>query len=425
MLQKESGLDRIVDQSVTKKPNFVDASGIRLITDEGKVYLDGVSGTFNLALGYNHPRVVRAIQSQVAKFSHISSSLKHDHVELLKQKLIEYAPKEITTGWFRDITGSTANECAIKIAQKYTRKTDVISFFMSHHGQTNMMTAFSGNAFRRKNFPEAVSPHSIKIPGPYHYQYANMKSADNGLSQIDQFIQYASSGNVACIILEPIMGNGGNIMPPPHYFQNISKYCKENNILIIADEVQTGIGRTGHMYASEVLGLEPDLIVLGKGLGGIGIPVAAVLMKNQYDILESFEHSFTSGANMLSIIAAITTLDVIKEEKLLENVQKNEGHLKESLEILQKKYPQICDVRGMGYMWGIEFRDSKGNEDSEIVNKIIDYAFKNHQLILRGSRYGFGNVLKVRPALIANSVDINEIIFKLDQSLEGVLSHEK
>lgn len=405
--------------------NFVDARGLYLISDNGDLYLDAVSGTFNLTLGYNHPRVVKAIQDQVQKFSHISSSLKNDHVELLRNKLVQYAPPGIESGWFRDITGSTANECAIKIAQKYTGKTDVISFFMSHHGQTSLMTAFSGNAFRRESSPVCVSGYSIKIPGPYHYHHSKTTARDFGLSQIDQFIHYASSGKVACLLAEPIMGNGGNIMPPPGYFEALSSYCKKNHILIIADEVQTGIGRTGHMYASESLGLSPDIMVLGKGLGGIGIPVAAVLMKSKLDILEQYEHSFTSGANMLSITAALTTLQVIEEEDILENVKNNESVLKEKLTALKQKYPQIYDVRGMGYMWGIEFRDDDGNEDAKIVSQIIAQAYTTQRLILRGSRYGMGNVLKIRPSLIATQSDIDEIYTKLDKAISGVLNNEE
>lgn len=403
---------------------FKYGKGIKLITEEGDEYLDAASGTFNLALGYNHPYVVDKIKQQVDELTHMSSSFTEPYVTEVLDKLIDLAPDGIDSGWMRDITGSTANECAVKIAQKATGATDVISLFFSHHGQTQFATGISGNAFRRRKFTNSNVGNGIHIPAPYCYRcHYKAKYPDCGflcVEAINDHIEYASSGSVAAMIIEPILGNGGNIIPPEGYFQRLRKLCDEHNMVLIADEVQTGIGRTGYMFASELFDIKPNIITLAKGLGGIGVPVAAVLMESDLQVLEKHEHSFTSGSNMLSLTAANSTLDVVSDPVLLADVRRKGVILGDMLNRLSQKYKCIGDVRGIGLMWGIEIVDKNGEPDSKKTNAIIDLAFKNHKLILRGSRYGFGNVVKVRPALIVSDDEMAEIVEKLDQVLASV-----
>ncbi|WP_410985041.1 aspartate aminotransferase family protein [Bacillus cereus] len=403
---------------------FKYGKGIKLITEEGDEYLDAASGTFNLALGYNHPYVVDKVKQQVDELTHMSSSFTEPYVTEVLEKLIDLAPDGIDSGWMRDITGSTANECAVKIAQKATGATDVISLFLSHHGQTQFATGISGNAFRRRKFTNSNVGNGIHIPAPYCYRcHYKAKYPDCGflcVEAINDHIEYASSGSVAAMIIEPILGNGGNIIPPEGYFQRLRKLCDEHNMVLIADEVQTGIGRTGYMFASELFDIKPNIITLAKGLGGIGVPVAAVLMESDLQVLEKHEHSFTSGSNMLSLTAANSTLDVVSDPVLLADVRRKGVILGDMLNRLSQKYKCIGDVRGIGLMWGIEIVDKNGEPDSKKTNAIIDLAFKNHKLILRGSRYGFGNVVKVRPALIVSDDEVAEIVEKLDQVLASV-----
>ncbi|MDQ5920096.1 MAG: hypothetical protein QG673_152 [Pseudomonadota bacterium] len=410
-----------------EKINFTNANRLHLISNTGQKYIDACSGTFNLALGYNHPKVIDAVTKQMQKFSHLSSNFETEERGQLLQALLKDAPEGIDRVWFRDITGSTANECAVKMAQKATGKNGIISFFGSHHGQTVYTTALSGNAFRRSGLPVAInSQDTIKVPAPYCYRcpYKLNPATCNTqcVEAINDFIDYASADNIAAVIIEPIMGNGGNIVPPAKVFKSLNKLAKERNIAIIADEVQTGIGRLGHKYGSEVLGLKPDIIALAKGLGGVGIPVAAVVMKSKFDNLKSFEHSFTSGANMISLVGALSTLNVLEEEKIYANVLNHEGLIESSLLKLKDKYKQVGDVRGKGYMWGIEINDLEGNvANKNTIDSIIETSFAN-QLIVRPSRYGFGNVIKVRPSLIANAEEIEEIMTKLDKTLSTTIS---
>lgn len=410
-------------QTLTKD-RFRYGKGIRLIDDSGNEYLDGVSGTFNLSLGYNHPHVVEKVQEQVGNLTHMSSTFTEPYVDEVLAHLVEYAPNGIDAGWMRDITGSTANECATKIAQKYTGSTDIISLFLSHHGQTQFATGISGNAFRRKKFPNSAVPNSLHVPAPYCYRCPFNSSQPNCgfqcIEAISDQIEYASSGSIACMIIEPILGNGGNIIPPDGYFQRLRKLCDEHNMILIADEVQTGIGRTGYMFASELFDIKPDMITLAKGLGGIGVPVAAVLMQSRLDVLEKHEHSFTSGSNLISVTAAKSTLEVVSEPGFLDEVKLKGEILGDLLGELTMKYRSIGEARGVGLMWGLEIVDSDGAPDVAKANAIIERAFSDQQLILRGSRYGFGNVVKVRPSLTVTEEEIAQIVDRLDSVLKSV-----
>ncbi|MGN9170479.1 MULTISPECIES: aspartate aminotransferase family protein [Paenibacillus] len=403
------------------KERFRYGKGITLIDDSGKEYLDGVSGTFNLSLGYNHPHVVSKVQEQVANLAHMSSSFTEPYVEEVLDHLIQYAPNGIDAGWMRDITGSTANECAVKLAQKYTGATDIISLHLSHHGQTQFATGISGNAFRRKNFPNSTAAYSLHVPAPYCYRCPFNSSPDkcghHCIEAISDAIEYASSGSVACMIIEPILGNGGNIIPPAGYFKRLRQLCDEHGMILIADEVQTGIGRTGYMFASELFDIQPDIITLAKGLGGIGVPVAAVLMQSRLDVLEKHEHSFTSGSNLISVTAAKSTLEVVSEPGFLEAVRSKGNLLGSLLTEIADKHDCIGEARGVGLMWGLEIVDEDDGPDAVKSNGIIDRAFEEQQLILRGSRYGYGNVVKVRPSLTATEDEIVEIVKRLDTVL--------
>lgn len=388
--------------------------GIYLYVD-GEKYIDCASGTFNLALGYSADEIIEAVDNQLHRCAHLSSVFTHEKSKEIFELLREFLPEQIDDFWFRDIIGSTANECAIRIAQKATGKSDVMSLFLSHHGQSVLTTGISGNAFRRKSFSLSQA-NSIKIPAPdcYNCFYSQSKEDCDYLcaTRMEEFIEYASSGQVAAFIIEPILGNGGNIVPDTRYFKKIREICDKHDILIIADEVQTGFGRTGTFFATNGFAkdLRPDIITFAKGAGGIGIPVAGVLMRKELNVLEAWEHSTTSGANPLALAAIESTIKYIKKHNILDNVNKQSKLLKKGLETLEKKYPFIFNVKGKGLMFAFDFANRKS------VDLFIEIA-KEQGLIVRASRYSFGLSIKVRPPLIVTENEIYEILEKLELSL--------
>lgn len=398
--------------------------GLWLTTVDGTRLLDAASGTFNLPLGYSHPHVVAAVKSQAARVAHVSSAFSKPLGDVLAERLLAHAPEHLNRSWIRDVTGSTANECAVKIAQVATGRRQVVSFFLSHHGQTMATTAMSGNAFRRARFPATATAEALVVPGAYCHRCFYGKSYPSCdtlcATRIEDFLEFASSGSVAAVLVEPVLGNGGNIVPPPEFFQEVRRVCDRHGIILIADEIQTSLGRTGHMFASEALGLEPDIITLAKGLGGIGLPIGAVLMREELDVLEAYEHSFTSGASLLGLAAAHATLDILEEPEFLQAVRDNGELIERELKQMAAELPVVSDVRGVGYMWGVELSRPDGSPDAAFTNAVIRTAERDHALILRGSRYGYGNVVKVRPALIATKADLLEITGRLRLALLDV-----
>ncbi|PHM74512.1 aspartate aminotransferase family protein [Xenorhabdus kozodoii] len=381
--------------------------GPYLIID-GEKYIDAASGTFNLPLGYTHDRMTEKLKQQIDRCTHLSSAYTREMSQYILSKLLKYTPEGVDHIWLRDVSGSGAVECAIRIAQKSTGRSGVISLFLAHHGQSLATAQISGNAFRIKDFHINIEG-SIKVPAPASVLAGQAQPSEEQFVDLEQFIQLGSNDNIACLIIEPIQGNGGNTVFPVAFYRKIREICRQHGIIIIADEVQTGFGRTGTFFASTgyAKALEPDIIVFAKGAGGIGIPTGGVLMRHSLDILESFEHSSTSGANPLSLVALNEIIDIIEDDHILENVQQNEAYLREGLLKLQGRYSDITGVRGVGYMYGFD------TPSPEFAAQVIATANRHH-LILRGSRYGKGRAIKVRPPLICTQEHLAEILHKLE-----------
>lgn len=390
--------------------------GVYLYDADGNRYLDCASATFNLSLGYSHPAVIAAMKDQLDKVVHLTSSYQSDPINGLVQRLVETSPANLTRVHPKVSGGSSANEGAIKMAQHATGKSEVITLFRSHVGQTMMMASMSGNAFRREPFP-LLYPGSLQVPDPYCFRcFYGQNKETCGLmcvDRIDDFIEYASSGRVAAVLIEPISGNGGNIMPPDGYMQKLRAFCDEHDIALIFDEIQTGIGRTGHMFAAQHFGVEPDAITTAKGLGGSGAQVAAILTNDRLSGLPAHHHSFTYGSNLLAAAAANVTLDIVRQPEFLANVRSTGDYILERLRDMQLRYPAIGDVRGVGLMIGFEMCEPDGKPAVKLTNHLASAAM-DHGLILRTSRYGYGNVLKIRPPLILTMAQAEEICDKLE-----------
>jgi 4-aminobutyrate aminotransferase-like enzyme len=406
----------------TLDSTLVHGEGIYVYDAEGKRYIDCGSGTFNLSLGYGHPEIVATIREQAGKLIHSTTPFQNEPVNRLTRRLAELSPKRLTKVHLKVASGSSANEGAVKIAQHMTGKRDIITMFRGHLGQTLAMIALAGNSFRRQPFPYTF-PGAVHVPDPYCYRcFYRERPETCGMlcvERIHDFIEHASSGSVAAVLIEPISGSGGNIVPPRGYLPALRQFCDAHGILLIFDELQTGIGRTGHMFAADHFGVEPDILTIGKGLGGSGAQVAGILTSQELAGLPSYHHSFTFGGNALAAAAADKTLEVISRPGFLENVREVGGYLRERLRDLQRRHRGIGDVRGVGLMIGLEIVTGDGGRDVARTNAIAERA-REAGLLLRTSEYGRGNVVKIRPPLILTRQEADLICDRLEQVLIAV-----
>jgi 4-aminobutyrate aminotransferase-like enzyme len=396
--------------------------GIYLYDRNGREYIDCSSGTFNLSLGYSHPEIVKAISEQAERLIHVTSTFQTGPVSDLVRRLVEVSPPNLTKVHLKVSGGSTANEGAVKMAQAHTGRRDVITLFRSHHGQTMLTASMSGEAFRRAPFP-AVFPGVLHVPDPYCLRcFYRQHPAVCGLlcvERINDFIDHASSGSVACLVIEPVSGSGGNIVPPSGYLAALRQLCDEQDIVLVFDEVQTGIGRTGMMFAAEHFGVHPDILTVGKGLGGSGAQVAAILTNENMCGLSGDHHSFTHGANVLAAAAGAKTLEIIGRPGFLEGVREVGGHIMARLRALAAEHQAICDVRGLGLMIGVELSDRSGSPDAALTQELVRHA-PEHGLIMRSSRYGRGNVIKIRPPLIITRTEADLLCDRFSRLLAEV-----
>ncbi|WP_393086569.1 aspartate aminotransferase family protein [Streptomyces sp. LN704] len=403
---------------------MVAGEGIHLYDSDGRGYIDCASATFNLSLGYRHPAVIQAIKDQADQLIHVTSGFQTAPINALAHRLVQLAPKTISKAHLKVDGGSAANEGAVKMAQRITGRRDVITLFRSHVGQTVMMASLSGNAFRKQ--PLAQLYHGgLQVPDPYCMRcFYGQDPRSCGLMCVDRindFLEYASSGSVAAVLVEPISGNGGNIVPPDGYFAALRELCDTHGMKLIFDEVQTGIGRTGRMFAAEHFSVDPDAITVAKGLGGSGAQVAAILTSDELAGLPTNDHSFTYGANLLAAAAALATLDVIDDPDFLANVRATGAHILGRLEALRSTHPHIADVRGVGLMIGVEIVDEARRPSAALTNRLAEHAL-DHGLVIRTSRYGHGNVLKIRPPLVLTLEEADVICDRFTELLlaEGI-----
>ena len=369
----------------TRQPIVLDhGEGVKVWDIDGNEYLDMFAGIAVNCLGHNHPALVKAIQDQAEKLIHISSIYYNEPALVYAKKLID------KTGFDRIFyanSGAEANEGAIKLAVKYTGKGEIISTVDSFHGRTIMTLAATGHEEYHEPF-KAVMPQGF-INVPY-----------NDLDAIKE----AVTENTAAIIVEPVQGEGGVNVPDMEYLKGIEKICKENNIVFIVDEVQTGFGRCGTLFAYELFDVKPDIMTMAKGIGG-GVPMGGILATEK--VASAFvpgDHGTTFGGGPLVCAAANAVLDTFDEEDILSNVNEVGQYFIDELKKLDKEI--IADVRGVGLMVGVELT----KPGAEYVDKLREEGF----LINCTS----GNVLRFVPPLTITKDEIDQFVKALDEILE-------
>jgi alanine-glyoxylate transaminase/(R)-3-amino-2-methylpropionate-pyruvate transaminase len=335
--------------------------------ETGKQYLDGFAGIVSVSVGHCHPKIVTRVQEQVGKLQHVTTIYLHPTIGLLGKKVAETMPagSDLSVSYFTN-SGSEANEVAVLSAREYTGNTDIISLRNAYHGGTQAtmgLTAHGNWKFKASpvnNIKHATPAYCYRCPYGLTYPSCDVKCARD----VEDLIRYETPGEVAGFIAEPIQGVGGAVTPPPEYFGIVYDIVRKHGGVCIADEVQTGFGRTGTKYwGFENWGVVPDLVTTAKGIGN-GAPLAAYITRPEISqAMKHRVHFNTFGGNPVSVTQGLATLEVIESENIQQNALRVGTHLKKRLQDLQERQPLIGEVRGMGLMLGVELvRDRQTKE---------------------------------------------------------------
>lgn len=407
--------EAVVSSTMVPYPMVGDEAEGPLVKDlDGNVYLDFSSAVAVMNVGYNHPEVKKAIIEQVGKLVHFAGNDYYNAKQVeLAEKLVSITPGKFQKKVFFSNSGAESVECAFKLARWHTGKVGGLSFLGAFHGRTFGALSLSAcKALHKKHFAPMV-PQVVHLPYAYCYRCPfNLEYPACDIwcaTYIEEVaLRFFPVQDIAALIIEPIQGEAGYILPPHKFLTKIQSICRENHIPLIADEVQTGFARTGRMFASEHFGLEPDIVTLSKALAA-GLPMGATVAKSDVADWEEGSHSNTMGGNLLSSVAALANITVIEEEKLCEKADERGKHAMKRLEELKEESRLIGDVRGLGLMIGIEFVTDKKTKERAIseTERIAIEAFNNGLILLP---VGW-NCIRIAPPL---NIEIDQ----LDQGID-------
>lgn len=405
-------------------PNLpvIKSEGFFYIGTDGKKYLDFTSGIATENTGHRHPKVIKAIKDQADELIHGPIGIiNYKSILELAKKLTTILPKPLDCFFFGN-SGAEAIEGAVKLARHTTKRPYVVSFIGGFHGRT--MGALSLTASKskyRKYLPVGGNM-------TYHLPYANVKETPKGIDpevywteQAEKdfarlFNHQVSPEEVAAVILEPVLGEGGYVIPPKGWLKKIREICDRHGILLIFDEVQTGFGRTGDWFAASRFGVTPDIMAIAKGIAS-GLPLSAtVASKELMAKWEVGSHSTTFGGNPVACAAACATIDVLQEEGMIENARAMGDYALEKLQKMKENHPAVGDVRGIGLMIGIEIVDPKtGQPSGDGLMKVLEKALeKGVILYLSGNQ---GEVIRMMPPLNIDKEHLDLGISLLEEAI--------
>lgn len=414
-----------VSPSYTRPYPFVMARGQGSVVEDvdGNRFLDCAAGIAVASTGHSHPDVVRAIVDQAQKYLHISGTDFYYELQVeLAERMASIVPIAGGTRSFFGNSGTEAVEAAVKLARHSTKRLNLIAFMGAFHGRTlGSLALTASKAVQRRGF-------GPMMPGVYHAPYADCYRCPVGLrpetcaAECLSFIEdqillhLVSPEEVAAIIVEPIQGEGGYVTPPAQFLQRLSELTRKYGMLLVADEVQTGMGRTGKMFACEHAGVRPDIIAVAKGIAS-GLPLGITTARKDVMAWPPGAHASTFGGNPLSCAAALVTIKLIREQ-LMANATAVGEHLLSSLRELAERHPLIGDVRGKGLMIGLELvRDRQTKERADLErDEVVRAAFRRGVLVLGAGQ----NAIRLSPPLVLTKAQADIALKVLDEAFTEI-----
>ena len=395
-------------------------SGVMVEDVDGNRFLDFMAGIAVASTGFSHPEVVRAVQEAASRFLHIcGSDFYYDAMAALCERLAKLAPGPTKKRVFLTNSGTETTEAAIKLVRHATRRTAIVAFHGAFHGRSTGAVSLTSSKARQHSGFGPLLPDVHHVPFAYRYRCRHCASLDACtlacVSSIESelFTRHLDPADVAAIFVEPIQGEGGYVIPPNGFMRGLRELCDRHGILLVCDEVQSGVGRTGRMWACDHEGIEPDILLTAKGLGS-GMPIGAMIARETIDRWKTGSHGSTFGGNPVCCAAALATLDLVERE-LMANAREQGERLIGAMHKLAGKYACVGDVRGRGLMIGLEFvKDRATREpDGELVHKLVEMAFQRGLLLLGAGR----SALRLAPPLIIDSTDIDTGVQIIDECL--------
>lgn len=395
--------------------------GAYLYDTAGRRYLDFTCGIGVTNTGHAHPRVVQAIQEQAARLLHGQANIViHTAMLRLVEELLTVVPAPLDSFFFSN-SGAEAVEGAVKLARAATRRPNVIVFQGSFHGRTNATMAMttSKTIYRAGYQPLTAGVFVAPYPYPYRYGWDAETTLRFCLRELKHLLKSQTAPEeTAAIVVEPVLGEGGYVVPPDGFLPALRELCDHYGILLVADEVQTGFGRTGKWFAVEHTGVVPDILVMAKGIAS-GLPLSGLAARR--DLMERWtpgSHGGTYGGNAVACAAAAATIQVLRDEGLIENAATLGPLLLAGLRQLQEEHPEIGEVRGRGLMIATEFTDPAGEPWTDRAKALVRAAFEEGLLLLTCGTYD--NIIRWIPPLIVNSEHIHEALQRFRAAMRRV-----
>ena len=402
-----------------KKPLMLVEGSMQYLYDEkGHRYLDAFGGIVTISVGHCHPEVIAAVDEQNHLLQHTSTIYLHPGIAQYGKELADCMPGDLKVCYFVN-SGSEANELALMLARSYTGNYDIIALRNSYHGGTSNTMGITSHHTWKYNVPQGFGVQFAKSPNPYRglWPATDPQAGKNYAADIEDLIRFASPGKIAGFIAESIQGVGGTVVYPDGYLTEAYRHVRAAGGLCIADEVQTGFGRTGKAFwGFQNQGVQPDIVVMAKSIGN-GAPLAAVVTTNKIaETLAQRIHFNTYGGNPVSIAQGRATLKIIRRDNLQLRCATLGDRLLNGLRKLQEKHQPIGDVRGMGLMIGVEaVKDRKTKEPNrEFIAEVLEQCRERSLLIGKGGL--FGNVLRIKPPMCITEADVDFILSVLDES---------